>query len=272
MPRSFRWVLGEYLDLPFEDCATVQGRLTLERRRLQPDAILEVAALKRRFFIEYETGSATVRDAKKSTSTMAKLDRYGNFFCAPVGNVLGGGLVDTAYTRAFSDGWSAEVLFVTRTEARRDSITRVIAERERSDKWKFAARALTLEESRRALCRAVYGAEQPPGMATHAARIVESSPVPMIVPTDAPARTASEERLRRGRVSVRGEQLVMLEKLLRSSLDALNSTVDVLTRMRLPTEPIPAILRTAPGPMRVLSEYARRGREALARYGLTVAD
>jgi hypothetical protein len=108
-------------------------------------------------------------------------------------------------------------------------------------------------------------------MATHAARIVESSPVPMIVPTDAPART-SEERLRRGRVSVRGEQLVMLEKLLRSSLDALNSTVDVLTRMRLPTERIPAILRTAPGPMRGLSESARRGREALARYALTVAD
>ena len=132
-------------------------------------------------------------------------------------------------------------------------------------------RMLPFEESRRALCRAVYGAEQPPGMATHAARIVESSPVPMIVPTDAPART-SEERLRRGRVSVRGEQLVMLEKLLRSSLDALNSTVDVLTRMRLPTERIPAILRTAPGPMRGLSESARRGREALARYALTVAD
>ena len=231
-----------------------------------------MAALKKRFFIEYETGSATVRDAKKSTSTVAKLDRYGNFLCARVGNVLGGGLADSAYTRAFTDGWSAEVLFVTRTEAKRDSITRVIAERERSDKWKFAARALTLEESRRALCRAVYGAEQPPGMARHAARIAEPAPAPMTLPTDAPARTASEERLRRGRVSVRGEQLVMLEKLLRNSVDALSSTVDVLTRMRLSTETIPAILRAAPEPMRVLAEYARRGREALARYGLTDSD
>src|SRR5438309_3456716 len=234
VPRSFRWVLGEYLDLPFEDYATVHGRLTLETRRLQPDAILEVPGLKKRFFIEYETGSATVRDAKKSTSTMAKLDRYGNFLCAPVGDVLGGGLVDTAYTRAFSDGWSAEVLFVTQTEARRDSITGVIAERERSDKWKLAARVLTLEESHRALCRALYGAEQPPGVVRHAARIAEPAPAPTIWPTDAPARTASEERLRRGRVSVRGEQLVMLEKLLRNSLDALSSAVDVLTRMRLP--------------------------------------
>ena len=148
--------------------------------------------------------------------------------------------------------------------SRRDSITRVIAARERSDKWKFATRALTLEESHRALRRAVYEAEQPPGMARHAARVAEAAPAAMILPTDAPARTASEERLRRGRVSVRGEQLVMLEKLLRNSLDALNSTVDVLTRMRLSTETIPAILRAAPKPMRALAEYARRGREALA--------
>jgi hypothetical protein len=84
MPRSFRWVLGEYLDLPFEEYARMHGRLDLEKRRLQPDAILEVPAFKKRFFIEYETGSATVRDAKKSTSTMAKLDRYGTFFRAPV--------------------------------------------------------------------------------------------------------------------------------------------------------------------------------------------
>jgi hypothetical protein len=272
VPRSFRWVLGEYLDLPFEDYARMHGRLALEKRRLQPDAVLELPTLKKRFFIEYETGSATVRDAKKSTSTMAKLDRYGTFFRAPVGNVFGGGLAETAYTRAFSDGWSAEVLFVARTEARRDSITRVIAERERSDKSKFAARALTLEESHRALCRAVYGAEQPPGTAKHAARIVESSPAPTIWPTDAPARTASEERLRRGRVSVRGEQLITFEKLLRNSLDALSSALDVLTRMRLPTEMIPAILRAAPEPMRLLSEYARRGRETLSRHGLTAAE
>jgi hypothetical protein len=271
VPRSFRWVLGEYLDLPFGDY-TGRQHPALEKHRMQPDAILEVPASRKRFFIEYETGSATARDAKKSTSTMAKLNRYGTFFCAPVGNVLAGGLVDTAYTRAFSDGWPAEVLFVTRTEARRDSITRVIAELERSDKSKFAARALTLDESHRALCRAVYGAEQPPGNARHAARIVEPSPAPTILPTDAPARTASEERLRRGRVSVRGEQLVTFEKLLRNSVDALSSALDVLTRLRLPTETIPAILRAAPEPMRILAEYARRGRQALSRYGLTAAE
>jgi len=50
--------------------------------------MLEIPESRRRFFIEYETGSATVRDAKKCTSTMAKLDRYGTFLCAPAGNVL----------------------------------------------------------------------------------------------------------------------------------------------------------------------------------------
>jgi hypothetical protein len=91
-----------------------------------------------------------LRDAKKSTSTMAKLDRYGTFFRAPAGNVLAGER-ETFYTRAFKDGWPAEVFFVTPSEARRDSITRVIAERESSDKYKFPARALTLAEALR--CR-----------------------------------------------------------------------------------------------------------------------
>jgi Replication-relaxation len=185
VPRNFRWVLGEYLDLPFEEY-TGRQQPALEKRRLQPDAILEIPASQRRFFIEYETGSATVRDAKKSTSTMAKLDRYGTFFRAPVGNVLAGGPLETAYTRALSDGWPAEVLFVTRSEARRDSITRVIAARERSDKSKFAARALTLEESHRALCRALYGAEQPRGNARHVARTADPPPATTILPTDAP--------------------------------------------------------------------------------------
>src|SRR5207248_2959413 len=79
--------LGSTWTCPSRTTPPRTGRLGLEKRRLQPDAILELPAFKKRFLIEYETGSATVRDAKKSTSTMAKLDRYGTFFCAPVGNV-----------------------------------------------------------------------------------------------------------------------------------------------------------------------------------------
>src|SRR5207248_5215982 len=61
VPPEFRWILGEYLDLPFEDYSHIPA-LKLENRRLQPDAILEIPSSRTRFFIEYETGSATVRD------------------------------------------------------------------------------------------------------------------------------------------------------------------------------------------------------------------
>src|SRR5947207_15854988 len=126
VPRDFRWVLGEYLDLPFDEFSRVGSEL--EARRLQPDAMLEHPASQRRFFIEYETGSATVRDAKKSTSTMAKLDRYGTFLCAPAGNILAGER-QTFYTGAFKDGLRPKVLFVSPSEPRRESIADVIEER-----------------------------------------------------------------------------------------------------------------------------------------------
>ena len=89
---------------------------------------------------------------------------------------------------------------------------------------------------------------------------------------EVPARSAAEERLRRGRVSVRGEQLVKFEKLLRSSLSALSSAQEVLKRLRLPHEIIPELPASAPDLLRVLAEYARRGDEALSRHGLTAAD
>ena len=269
VPRGFRWVLGEYLDLPFNDFAP--DRRGFESRRLQPDAILEDPAGQRRYFVEYETGSATIRDAKKSTSTMAKLDRYGTFFRAPAGNPFAGER-ETFYERAFRDGWPAEVLFVTPSAARRDSIARVITAREHSDKYKFAARALTLAESRQVLCRALYGADQPPGIARQVPRAVAVPVAPPSASPEAPARTAAEERLRRGRVSVRGEQLVKFEKLLRSSLAALSSAHEVLNRLHIPRDAIPELPASAPDLLRVLAEYARRGEEALSRHGLTAAD
>ena len=110
------------------------------------------------------------------------------------------------------------MFFVAPSEARRDSITRVIAERESSDKYKFPARALTLAEARRVFCRALYRADQPPGTARLAPRSQRPVKMPALSPgpvAEVPARSAAEERLRRGRVSVRGEQLVNFEKVMR---------------------------------------------------------
>src|SRR5436305_177973 len=193
VPRDFRWVLGEYLDLPFEEFTRVGSEV--EARRLQPDAMLEHPASQRRFFIEYETGSATVRDAKKSTSTMAKLDRYGTFLCAPAGNVLADSR-QTYYTRAFKDAWRPKVLFVSPSEARRQSLADVIGERASSDKYKVPAKSLTLAEAHLYLCRKLYGADRPPGS-------IQPRPTPVVSPARTPTRStesapsAAEERLRR---------------------------------------------------------------------------
>src|SRR5882724_3698747 len=111
VPRHFRWVLGEHLNLPFQEFD--RDALRLEKRRLQPDAMLEDPNGRRRYFIEYETGSATIHDAKKSTSTRAKLDRY---YAFSRGN----------YRTHFRDGWWPRLLFVTQSEARRSSIAELL--------------------------------------------------------------------------------------------------------------------------------------------------
>jgi len=137
VPRQFRWTLGEYLNLPFKEFS--RETLAAEARRLQPDAMLEDPVGRRRYFIEYETGSATVFDAKKTTSTLAKLQRYGEFF-----NGMASGLFnekDTWYARSFKEPWPAEVLFITQSEARRESIARLFAKFEQG---RVVARVLTV--------------------------------------------------------------------------------------------------------------------------------
>ena len=46
IPTHFRWIPGEYLDLPFSEYMPENRK---EKRRLQPDAVLEVPTLRKRF-------------------------------------------------------------------------------------------------------------------------------------------------------------------------------------------------------------------------------
>ncbi len=160
--QNFRWIPGEYLDLPFSEY-TPENRN--ERRRLQPDAVLEIPSQRARFFIEIETGSATIWDQEKVTSTLAKLNRYSLFFRGYAGNVHHGDS-STFYSRAFADDWPAEVLFVTMGAHRRDSIKKAY------EKWKAArggeeleVRAMTLEQVRAELYRKIHGFEPGDGHA-----------------------------------------------------------------------------------------------------------
>src|SRR5206468_1971579 len=85
-------------------------------------------------------GSATVYDAKKATSTRAKVGRYVAFF---KGN----------YRTHFRDGWKPRLLFVTQSEARRDSIDRLLEKEGFPTTGEYAARSLTLDGARQFLTR-----------------------------------------------------------------------------------------------------------------------
>src|SRR5207253_2319814 len=120
VPSAFRWVATEDLELPFQEyVAKIPDHVA--DRRLQPDAMLEDPARKRRYLIEFETGSATVRNSQHKTATETKIGRYCRFLLGPV-HVAG---PQTYYSKHFNDGYKPVVVFLTRTEARRDTIVRV---------------------------------------------------------------------------------------------------------------------------------------------------
>jgi hypothetical protein len=78
-----------------------------------------------------------------------------------------------------SSSWSSCASVELRVRCRGTSGPRQLLPRSgRQRAWGAAwstrpTRALTLDESHRALCRAIYGAEQPPGTVRHAPRIVD---------------------------------------------------------------------------------------------------
>src|SRR5712692_2757888 len=259
IPTYFRWVPGEYLDLPFSEFMPESRK---EKRRLQPDAVLEIPSLRRRYFVEIETGSSTIWDQEKLTSTLAKLNRYSNFVRGFAGNVFHGDS-STFYSRAFPDNWPVEVLFVTLGAHRRDSINQAY------EKWKpgrggeeIVVRAMTLGEARAELYRKIHGFEPSDGRANAGLK------QPLAHQSAAlPAASSAEERLRPGRVAVRGEQLIAVDAYLRAASPAMEAMRKQLLAAKLA---VPATPSAAPL-MPVFQVYADRARRALAAAGLKEA-
>jgi hypothetical protein len=275
VPRHFRWVLGEYLNLPFE--AFDHVALRLEKRRLQPDAMLEDPAHHRRYFIEYETGSATINDAKKSTSTRAKLDRYVAFFN---GN----------YRTHFRDGWRPRLLFVSQSEARAASIAELLEKEGFPTSGAFGGRALTLDAARHFLTRKLAASPSspaterpaPPRSVAAPAPRAPAGPIAIAAPyrppppprpglETGPALCEAEERLRRGWVSVRGEQLLALETEMDRVLWLLHTATEMLRQLGAKPEAIPRLAPEAVTILRAFSGYARRANSELAQHGLKSA-
>ena len=142
VPTAFRWVPSEDLELPFAEYVLEEDRS--RDRRLQPDALLVDAVRKRRYLIEYETGSATVRNAQHRTATLTKLARYSHFilgFADAQGKA-------TYYSRHFADGFTPVVLFIARTAARRETIAEAVAGWAGGEMSpRFQVRSLTVEQA-----------------------------------------------------------------------------------------------------------------------------
>ena len=117
----FRWDVMEQVELPWRE-----GGVSGEKRTrvVRPDAVVEMPAARRRFFIECETGSHTLvpRSPEKHQATLRKLERYDDYVC---------GLADVPaglshYQVAHPDGWPCELLFVVPTGSRQQSTASVV--------------------------------------------------------------------------------------------------------------------------------------------------
>ena len=139
LPTAFRWIPSEDLEIPFEEYAHGEARPC----RLQPDAVLEDRPRRQRYLIEYETGSASVRNDRHKTATLAKIARYANFFNQYTGNDF----KTTFYDRHFKDDLTPIILFLTRTQARRDTIREAAEQRNRENPRKLDIRALMLDQA-----------------------------------------------------------------------------------------------------------------------------
>jgi hypothetical protein len=152
LPTVFRWIPSEDLELPFERHEPGRGKRDC---RLQPDAILEDYLRRERYLIEYETGSASVRNEHHKSATLTKMHRYVHFFAMYTGNDF----KTTLYGRHFQDDLAPILLFLTRTKARRDTIREVAAERNRHDPRKYDIRALMLDEAANQFRVVLFGEE-----------------------------------------------------------------------------------------------------------------
>ncbi len=127
LPKAWRWIPGSSAEVPFAEHSPREHKR--QDRLYQPDAVLRMPPFSRRYVIEYETGTASLTNAKHRASTITKLGRFYRAFIEPrldVHELPKKGPAPTYASRFFGeDDLYAKLVFVTRTAARRDSIGEV---------------------------------------------------------------------------------------------------------------------------------------------------
>jgi hypothetical protein len=147
---TFKWIACDSVRLPWKE---YRDGDSIERI-IHPDAVLELPTLRRRLFLEAETGSHTIvpRGYHKPGSTLNKAERYETFIC----ELADVDLKITFYAQRYSDGFIPEVLFLVPNAGRAESVNRALAEwsGQRPSRWKLP-RALTLADAAREILTAV---------------------------------------------------------------------------------------------------------------------
>jgi hypothetical protein len=244
VPRAFTWTNGDAMVL--HHAQVQRGAPVLGR--LRADAILAIPSLKRRIFIEQAPGTHVPE------ATGNRVRRYTWFLTERPTAARG-----THYECAFPDGFRPEVVFLACNAIVRSNVNRMIAESRRADgRPEVSVRAVTHDDLAAELGPLVDARAPGPAAPTAADR-------------SRVAASAEEEVLRPGRVAVRGEQLVNFERALRTAIEALALAQRAMAKLGVPQEAIPRAPEVG-GVWRVAVAYARRGNEALARFGLKEAE
>jgi len=146
----FKWIACDSVRLPWKEYRDGDPI----DRIIHPDAVLELPTLRRRLFLEAETGSHTIvpRGYHKPGSTLNKAERYELFIC----ELADLDLKISFYAQRYSDGFTPEVLFLVPNAGRAESVNRALTEwsAQRPSRWKLP-RALTLADAVREILTAL---------------------------------------------------------------------------------------------------------------------
>jgi len=119
----FGWVPSDRVRLVWGEWEMRNGRR--QQRVIQPDAVLELPAQRRRYFLECEMGTQMISpgDGNAPGATLSKADRY-HTFLTDISNLDGR---KTHYQVQYADAFAPEVLFLVRAEKRASSINAALA-------------------------------------------------------------------------------------------------------------------------------------------------
>jgi hypothetical protein len=124
---AFRWIPSDRVRLVWGEWEMRDGRR--QQRVIQPDAVLELPRIKRRYFLECEMGTHTITSRDTASlgnppgATLSKADRYQRF----LGEASGLEGRRTHYDGQFPDAFAPEVLFLVLTAGRVESVNAALA-------------------------------------------------------------------------------------------------------------------------------------------------